>query len=199
MRKLVVHMQTTLDNRIANDQGVFWEPFPWGQVEQDYINDHYARADAWVMSRPIYEAVVPWWETVARGEVPDDVEGVTEVDREFARLLAGMTKVVISRTIDPAPGREVIDGDIAAHLEKLKAGEGRDVILSCGPATLAPLTATPGLIDEYLVVVHPRPRQRAPAVRWQHHRSRPAPGRIEGLRRRLRRPALRDPREILTS
>ena len=24
MRKLVVHMQTTLDNRIANDQGVFW-------------------------------------------------------------------------------------------------------------------------------------------------------------------------------
>ena len=155
MRKLVVHMQTTLDNRIANDQGVFWEPFPWGQVEQDYINDHYARADAWVMSRPIYEAVVPWWETVARGEVPDDVEGITEVDREFARLLAGMTKVVISRTIDPAPGREVIDGDIAAHLEKLKAGEGRDVILSCGPATLAPLTATPGLIDEYLVVVHP--------------------------------------------
>ena len=107
------------------------------------------------MSRPIYEAVVPWWETVARGEVPDDVEGVTEVDREFARLLAGMTKVVISRTIDPAPGREVIDGDIAAHLEKLKAGGGRDVILSCGPATLAPLTATPGLIDEYLVVVHP--------------------------------------------
>jgi dihydrofolate reductase len=155
MRKLVVHMQTTLDNRIANDQGVFWEPFPWGQVEQDYINDHYARADAWVMSRPIYEAVVPWWETVARGEVPDDVESVTEVDREFARLLAGMTKVVISRTIDPAPGREVIDGDVAAHLEKLKAGEGRDVILSCGPATLAPLTATPGLIDEYLVVVHP--------------------------------------------
>jgi dihydrofolate reductase len=155
MRKLVVHMQTTLDNRIANDQGVFWEPFPWGQVEQDYINDHYARADAWVMSRPIYEAVVPWWETVARGEVPGDVEGVTEVDREFARLLAGMTKVVISRTIDPAPGREVIDGDVAAHLEKLKAGEGRDVILSCGPATLAPLTATPGLIDEYLVVVHP--------------------------------------------
>ena len=155
MRKLVVHMQTTLDNRIANDQGVFWEPFPWGQVEQDYINDHYTRADAWVMSRPIYEAVVPWWETVARGEVPGDVEGVTEVDREFARLLAGMTKVVISRTIDPAPGREVIDGDVAAHLEKLKAGEGRDVILSCGPATLAPLTATPGLIDEYLVVVHP--------------------------------------------
>jgi dihydrofolate reductase len=155
VRKLVVHMQTTLDNRIANDQGVFWEPFPWGQVEQDYINGHYAQADTWVMSRPIYEAVVPWWETVARGEVPDDVEGITEIDREFARLLAGMTKVVVSRSLAAAPGREVVEGDIAAHLAKLKAGEGRDIILSCGPATLAPLTAAPGLIDEYLVVVHP--------------------------------------------
>lgn len=30
MRKIVVHMQTTLDNRIANGAGMFWEPFPWG-------------------------------------------------------------------------------------------------------------------------------------------------------------------------
>ena len=29
MRKIVVHMQTTLDNRIANGAGMFWEPFPW--------------------------------------------------------------------------------------------------------------------------------------------------------------------------
>jgi hypothetical protein len=29
VRKLVVHMQSTLDNRIANAHGAFWEPFPW--------------------------------------------------------------------------------------------------------------------------------------------------------------------------
>jgi dihydrofolate reductase len=32
---------------------------------------------------------------------------------------------------------------------------GRDILLSCGPATLAPLARAPGLIDEYLVVVQP--------------------------------------------
>jgi hypothetical protein len=34
VRKIVLHMQTTLDNRIANAQGVFWEPFPWGDEEK---------------------------------------------------------------------------------------------------------------------------------------------------------------------
>lgn len=33
MRKIVVHLQSTLDNRIANAQGAFWEPFPWGEPE----------------------------------------------------------------------------------------------------------------------------------------------------------------------
>jgi dihydrofolate reductase len=28
-------------------------------------------------------------------------------------------------------------------------------VLSCGPATLGPLAATPRLVDEYLVVIHP--------------------------------------------
>ena len=29
------------------------------------------------------------------------------------------------------------------------------ILLSCGPGTLASLAATPGLIDEYLIAVHP--------------------------------------------
>jgi hypothetical protein len=44
---------------------------------------------------------------------------------------------------------------VAAALRELKATEGRDILLSAGPSVLAPLAAEPGLIDEYLVVVHP--------------------------------------------
>ena len=36
MRQIVVHMQTTLNNRIANADGSFWEPFPWGEDEMRY-------------------------------------------------------------------------------------------------------------------------------------------------------------------
>ena len=68
MRKIVVHMQTTLDNRIANGAGIFWEPFPWDEQEQAYINDEFRAADALVLSRVLYDAIVPWWGAVARGE-----------------------------------------------------------------------------------------------------------------------------------
>ena len=69
MRTLVVHMQTSLDGRIARADGTFWEPFAWGEVEQGFINEAFRRADTWVMGRHVFEAVVPWWEALARGRV----------------------------------------------------------------------------------------------------------------------------------
>ena len=155
MRTLVFHMQTTLNNRIANADGVFWEPFPWGEEEMAWLNRRVRAADTWALGRRTYEAIVPWWDQVAAGEVPDDAPELTGADREFATLLKGMTKVVFSRTLAPTGDRVVVQGDIAAELAALKRRDGKDILLSCGPATLAPLAAVPGLIDEYLLVVHP--------------------------------------------
>lgn len=155
MRNIVVHMQSTLDGRIANADGGFWEPFPWGDVEMAWLNEHFRAADTWVLTRPLYDAIVPWWDAVAAGEVPDDVPEVSPVLQDFARIQRAMTKVVISSTMEAAGDREVVSGDVAAALTELKAGPGADVILSAGPRTLAPLVGAPGLIDEYLIVVHP--------------------------------------------
>ena len=49
MRTLVVHMQTTLNNRIANADGVFWEPFPWGEEEMAWLNRRFRAADTWAL------------------------------------------------------------------------------------------------------------------------------------------------------
>ena len=155
MRKLVVHMQTTLDNRIANADGMFWEPFPWGEEEMAWLNQRFRAADTWAFGRRTYEAIVPWWDQVAAGQVPADAPELTAADRAFAGLLKDMTKLVFSRTLEPSDDRVVVKGDVAGALAALKAGDGKDILLSCGPATLAPLVATPGLIDEYLLVVHP--------------------------------------------
>jgi dihydrofolate reductase len=155
MRTLVVHMQTTLNNRIANADGMFWEPFPWGEEEMAWLNRRVRAADTWALGRRTYEAIVPWWDQVAAGEVPEDASELTAADREFAALLKAMTKVVFSRTLESTGDRVVVGGDIAGELAALKRRDGRDILLSCGPATLAPLAATPGLIDEYLLVVHP--------------------------------------------
>src|SRR5262249_27068364 len=72
MRRIVVHMQTTFNNRIADVGGGFWEPFAWGEEEMAYLNQFVLAADTWALSRKLYEAIVPWWEAVAKGEVPDD-------------------------------------------------------------------------------------------------------------------------------
>ena len=157
MRKLVVHMQTTLDGRTSRPDGFFWEPFPWGDEEMAYVNESFARADTWVMSRRLYEFVVPYWEQVAAGTAPDVGVADSPARQEFSRILGGLTKVVFSRTLadDPATRRVVRSGDLAAHLRELKQGTGPDVIASFGPATLGPLADVPGLIDEYLLVIHP--------------------------------------------
>jgi dihydrofolate reductase len=107
MRRVVVHMQSTLNGCIANAQGTFWQPFPWGDPEQAHINEVFRAADTIVLSRVMYEAIVPWWEIVAAGQVPDDVPEVSVTFQEFASILSGLRKVVISRTwpaTDERPG-----------------------------------------------------------------------------------------------
>ena len=156
MRRIVVHMQSTLNGCIANAQGTFWQPFPWGDPEQAHINEVFRAADTIVLSRVMYEAIVPWWEIVAAGQVPDDVPKVSATFQEFAGILSGLRKVAISRTWPATDERPVINGDLVAGLQHLKAQEGEaDILLAAGPQTLGPVISTPGLVDEYVVAVHP--------------------------------------------
>ncbi|GAA3193189.1 dihydrofolate reductase family protein [Dactylosporangium siamense] len=157
---IVVHMQTTLDHRIATAGGTFWEPFRWGEQEQAHINDCYRKAGTWAMSSVLYDAIVPWWEQVAAGKVPANVDAIGAADLEFAELLAGMRKVVF--TNDPefrdAP---VLRGDLAPQLAALRHTTDGDVILSAGPATLAALWP---VVDEVLLAVHPVVIAEGPAL-----------------------------------
>jgi dihydrofolate reductase len=156
VRKIVVQMQTTLNGRIARPDGTFWEPFPWGDPEQAHINEVWRAADTVVLSRVMYEAIVPWWEVVAAGQVPDDVPAVSPTSVEFGQILAGLRKVVISRSWPSTGDRPVIGGDVAAALQELKQQPGdADILLAAGPGTLGPLLSTPGLVDEYVVALHP--------------------------------------------
>lgn len=156
MRKIIVHMHMTLDGRIADDRGEFWEPFPWGETEMAYLNEViFRRVDTVVLSRVLYEAIVPWWDGVASGAMPSDAPQLGPAAHEFARLQARMTKVVFSRSLPADRTRTVIKGDLATPLATLKRTDGADIWLGCGPRTLAPLAASPGLIDEYFLVQHP--------------------------------------------
>jgi dihydrofolate reductase len=154
MRKIIGHMQTTLDGRIARGDGTLWEPFPWGDAEVAYVNETFRRADTWAMSRVLYEAIIPYWHDVATGHPPADAPPTTPAFADFAKIQEAMTKVVFSRTAESG-GDVALSGDLAPQLFALKEQEGRDIILSAGPRTLGPLASTPGLVDEYVLPVSP--------------------------------------------
>ena len=157
MRKLVVHMQVTLDGRISNSAGYFWEPLRFGDPETAYVNAAFRSADTWAMSRKLYQFVVPYWEQVAAGNPPEEGGPITPPRQEFAELLTALTKVVFSTTLidDPATRRIVICDDIGTQLAAMKQQPGNDIILSAGPRTLGALAGSVGLVDEYLLVTHP--------------------------------------------
>jgi dihydrofolate reductase len=150
----VFFMHTTLDGFIATTQGELWERFCWGDEEMAFGNDFFRTADTWVFGRVVYDVVVPWWDAVADGKTPEDGAVITARDREFAVILRGMTKVVVSRTLDDDGARVVIRDNVVDELAALKARPGKDIVLSCGPG-LVGLLAPRGLIDEYRVIVHP--------------------------------------------
>src|SRR5688572_16156579 len=145
MRRVIFHAQTTLDGRIANGDGLFWEPFPWGEPETAYVNDLFRSADTWVLGRNMYEAIVPWWNAVAAGNPPDDAGELDPASLDFAEIFASLNIVVFSRSLPPADGVTILDRDPVEDLTALKRAEGRDIMLSCGPALLAPLAEAPGL------------------------------------------------------
>jgi hypothetical protein len=77
MRRIIVHLQSTLDNRCTNDQGTFWQPFPFGDPEMAYINQFFGAADTFALSRIMYDAIIPWWDGVATGQLPADAPEIS--------------------------------------------------------------------------------------------------------------------------
>lgn len=152
MRKVIYHAQTTVDGRIARADGELWEPFPWGETEVAFVNEFFRATDTWVLGRQMYDVIVPWWSKVAAGNPPEQAGALDAASLDFARIFAGLRIAVFSHTLDDDPGRTVLRGDPAEQLATLKREDGRDIMLSCGPALLGQVAS---LVDEYLLAVSP--------------------------------------------
>jgi dihydrofolate reductase len=148
MRKVVYHAQTTVDGRIADANGELWEHFPWGETEIAHVNRFFRAADTWALGRHMHDVIVPYWTRAAAGEGPE----LDPASREFAEIFAGLRIAVFSHTLADDPARTVLRGDPAAELRRLKEQDGRDIILSCGPALLGRLT---DVVDGYLLAISP--------------------------------------------
>ena len=132
MGRLILTMHVSADGYIATADKSLWPGFGWPPVVQHRLNGVYRGAGLVVYGRGIYEAVVPWWSAVARGEPPDGADVGAEGE-EFARMLAELPKVVVSSALpEPGDGLQVIREDAVQRIAELIEAEARDVVLLAG-------------------------------------------------------------------
>lgn len=142
MRKLINSTYITLD-------GVVEGPHLWpslgrpsdertGQIQTDLL----LSCDALVMGRHTYDGFAPVWPTRSGDPYSDHINT--------------MPKYVVSTTLkDPEwTNTQVIDGDVAAEITRLKESPGKDIV-QYGFGAVSRLLLEHGLLDELHLWVHP--------------------------------------------
>ncbi len=117
-----------------------------------YWAEYLAQSDALLFGRVTYQMMESAWRLPSTGAKPD---WMSDWMLPFARSIDAAKKYVVSSSLDHVDwNAQLLQGDLAAAVEKLKQEPGRGIFV--GGVTLPKALAQLGLIDEYEFVVHPR-------------------------------------------
>lgn len=149
MRKLILEEWLSLDGYAADKNGQL-DFFP--STEANKYSDHdqlkfLESIDTILLGRITYKLFVDFWPTATTD---------TEI---IADKLNSLPKIIFSNTLKKAPwGKwpeaQIISGDAAQEVKKLKAKDGKDMVL-WGSISLAQSLIKENLIDEYHLQVCP--------------------------------------------
>ncbi len=141
MRKIVSGLFMSLDGVVENPQT--WH-FPYFDDEMGAaVGAQMADADTMLLGRHTYEGFAASW-------------GHRGSDVEFADVINGMPKLVVSNTMTSADWRNstLLQGDLAVAIKEVKNGPGGDIAVP-GSITLVRSLLALGLLDELRLMVHP--------------------------------------------
>lgn len=143
MRKVVSGLFVSLD-------GVAESPDQWQFAFDDEMGASLANtletADTILMGRVTFSEWAGYWPTVTSGE-----------DAGFAKWINESPKYVVSSTLDGVEewaNSTLISGDLAAAINELKAGEGKDITVAGSPTLVSSLLEQ-DLLDELVLLIHP--------------------------------------------
>jgi dihydrofolate reductase len=155
MRKVVLYMTTTLDGFIAGPGGELdWMLNAPDQALNDDIIALLRASDAGFLGYPVAQGMIPYWEGVAADP------SASAAGRDFAAAVNRLHRIIISsQPVDlPWGNSELVvartDDDLAAAVTGFKRQPGSDLGVPGGVRT-AQRFARLGLIDEYVLQVHP--------------------------------------------
>jgi len=154
MRKIIVSTFLTLDGVMQAPGGPDEDPesgFPHGGWQKPTSDDEvgeaiggwYEDTDAMLLGRKTYDIFASYWPTAGP-------------DNPFTERMNSMRKYVASRTLTSLDWQnsELLTGDTAEAVRRLKATEGRNINV-VGSGDLAQTLMREDLVDEYRLTVHP--------------------------------------------
>jgi len=144
MRNLIYAINLTIDGCFDHTKG----------IPDDELLEYFTRlvldADLLVYGRKTYQLMVPYWPDVAKNP-----SGDTQAELEFAQAFESRNKIVFSRTLDRAEGRNtrIVRTNLHDEILKLKQEQGNNILI--GGVDIPSQLIELGLVDEYYFVVHP--------------------------------------------
>jgi len=144
MRKLIYVINLSIDGCLDHTIGV-----PDEELFDFYIN-LVRNAGTFVYGRTTYELMVPYWPDIARNPA-----GQSKADVAFAEAFDAVEKVVFSRSMEKAEGRNsrIVRTKAEDEIQKLKKEEGKDIYV--GGVALPSYLIGLGLVDEYIFTIMP--------------------------------------------
>src|SRR5689334_19027532 len=156
MRPLHYSINVTLDGCVDHRAGSTDEEL------HRFWAEKLAQADALLFGRVTYDMMQAAWRWPASGVRP---AWMAEWMEPFARTIDAAKKYVVSNTLERVDwNAELVRGDLAEAVGRLKREAGTGTGLSLGGVTLPLALAELGLIDEYEFVVQPRVAGHGPTL-----------------------------------
>ncbi len=148
MAKVIVSQFITVDGVVedpggseSHERGGWAFKYDRGPEGDQFKLDEVMASEALLLGRATYEGFAEAWPT-RQGE--------------FADKFNSMQKYVVSSTMDSADWNNstVVDGDVAAEVQKLRERDGGDILVN-GSVQLVKTLIENGLVDELRLMVFP--------------------------------------------
>jgi len=148
MRKLKLQVQLSVDGYVAGPNGEMdWMTWNWDDNLKQYVNDLTDSIDTILLGRKMAGGFISHWASVTAPEDPS---------YEFARKMVTAHKVVFTQTLAESEwdNTNLAKGDIISEVNKLKAEDGKDIVVYGGSNFVSNLIKH-NLIDEYHLFINP--------------------------------------------
>ncbi len=154
MRKLIMKMSVTIDGFVAGLDGKKdWIFKSSDETSRAWLVERNWEAGLIIMGRKSFQDMAPYWPT-ATGPFAGPMNEIPKAVFTQKGFKVGLPNTVQSPAAASWAEAQVLDGDLAEEIKKLKSQPGKPIWALGGAGFVRNLIKT-GLVDEYLLITHP--------------------------------------------